>query len=179
MILCLNCKRLNSAGSIHCQGCSGTFGRRLCKKKHVAAMNADFCPICGVGSDKLSTPVHYVPLGCVTWLVAWGVAAVALWSGWRLGAPLVQSHLPGTLSSQTLACLVQQLLAWAIGLAVLWLVLVVMLPSEVTKALGKMLKAAGKLVSLFFSGIVALLRVTLATVGFLFRLVGGPRAPPT
>ena len=177
MLFCLHCKRLNGAGSFYCQGCNGTFGRKLCKKKHVAAMNADFCPVCG--SDKLSTPVHYVPLGCVTRLLAWAVTALALWASWRLGAPLIQSQLPATLSSQTLLCLAQQLLAWAICLAVLWLVLVVMLPSEMTKILGKTLKAGASIARLLLSGIVALLRIILGVFSFLFRLVEGRRDPPT
>jgi len=72
-----------------------------------------------------------------------------------------------------------KLVAWAICLTILWLTLVTMLPSEATKALGKMLKAGAKLTGLFFSGIMVLLRIILAAVSLLFGLIEGRRTPPT
>lgn len=184
MLLCLHCKRLNRAGSLHCQGCNGTFGCRLCaKKKHVAAMTADFCPTCG--SDKLSTPVFYLPLGFVTRLAAWALLVVIGWLVWQLAvgkighSPLSALPLSIARHLRVWGCVLQNVATQGVCLAVLWFIAMALLPPSITKPLGHILKMSVQVFKLCCQGMLAVGRFALAILRLLFGLVEGRRPPPT
>lgn len=178
MILCLRCKRLNSAGSSYCQGCNGTFGCRLCtKKKHIAAMTAQFCPVCG--SDKLSTPVFYLPFGWLTRLIAWGLFGAVGWMLWRAVAGAASgafgSSLP-TVSSRALICLLENLVSWVVCLSVLWLIILSLLPPDMAKSLGRTLKTGANALGLLLR--LGLAMIHLALIRMLLGFIQGGRRPP-
>lgn len=184
MLFCLRCKRLNSAGSSYCQGCNGTFGCRLCaKKKHVAAMTAQFCPVCG--SDKLSTPVFYLPFGWLTRLIAWGLFGAVGWLLWRAVAGAVSGAASGafgsslpTVSSRALICLLENVISWLVCLSVLWLIVLSLLPPDIAKSLGKTLKTGANALGLLLRLVVAVIRLALVLIRMLLGFIQGNRRPP-
>jgi len=159
MKLCLRCRALSPADSLHCVQCSGTFGCRLCdKKKHVAPMSALRCPICG--TDKLSTPVFFLPLGWLVRLLSWCVMGAALYALLVFVRWLGHSaHLPVAWSRWAL-CLESNLFGWGATLLVLWvfwMIFLDLLPPDLAKPLRSVTKTLGRFAWTLFVGAARLL----------------------
>lgn len=78
MILCKRCRRVWASGTTYCQNCGGSLGSRICPDKHLNALDARFCRVCG--SYRLSRGVPSANLSVVSWLI-W---IVLVWFGARL-----------------------------------------------------------------------------------------------
>lgn len=146
MKLCLGCKALSPGESLHCVRCSGTFGCRLCdKKKHVAPMSALRCPTCG--TDRLSTPVFFLPLGWLVRLLSWCVMGGLVYALFLFARGMGHNARIPPAGSHWARCLESCLFSWCAALLVLWVLWIVvldLLPSDLAKPLRTVAKTLGR-----------------------------------
>ena len=93
MKICLSCSHASPRGSVYCQGCSRTFGKKLCANKHPNAPSAQiqFCAVCG--SSEMTEPTRFLSLSWAAPLLA-GLIALGLWR-WGLAHWLLLGTLLG------------------------------------------------------------------------------------
>lgn len=171
-MLCLSCLRWSPSGSPFCSGCSRSFGARYCgaKKRHANALNAQFCAQCG--SQKLTDPALYLPVG---WLLR-GFVVVGLFFAarkvWPFVWPVIERHFCALINA--LCPLISIFLNWVVSAAMLYFVLWVLtslLPDEFSKPLQNAMRS-----------VVNLLRRTLrellrSVFRLLRRVVAGKTKP--
>ena len=138
MKICLSCSHASPRGSVYCQGCSRTFGKKLCANKHSNAPSpqVQFCAVCG--SSEMTEPTRFLNLSWAAPLLA-GLIALGFWrwglAHWLLLGTLL-AHLALVLAAlllDTTPCGVlagmRRILVWIIALWVLgWMMTV--LPSR-------------------------------------------------
>jgi hypothetical protein len=88
MVLCLSCFHLSPGGALYCSACGKSLGCKVCaksKKAHRNPLYAHRCMACG--SEELTEPTLYLPLGWLVHLLAWvGTFYLLKW----LGPPLLE-----------------------------------------------------------------------------------------
>ena len=96
MKICLSCSHASPRGSGYCQGCSRTFGKKLCANKHSNAPSplVQFCAVCG--SPEMTEPTRFLNLSWAAPLLA-GLAALGFWR-WGLAQWLFLGTLLGHLA---------------------------------------------------------------------------------
>lgn len=80
MKLCLSCFHVWPAHAAYCGYCHRTFGGRLCPKKHLSPVTAQYCIQCG--SNNLTDPTSHLSLGWIVRLFAIVIVlgtAIVLW----------------------------------------------------------------------------------------------------
>ena len=103
MKICLSCRQASPRGSVYCQGCSRTFGTKLCANKHPNAPSprVQFCATCG--SPEMTEPTRFLNLSWAAPLLA-GLIALFLWRWGLTHLPLL-GGLVGRLSLMLMAML--------------------------------------------------------------------------
>ena len=103
MKICLSCHQATPRGSVYCQGCSRTFGTKLCANKHPNAPSpqVQFCATCG--SAEMTEPTRYLNFSWAGPLLA-GLVALCLWR-WGLAHLPLLGALVGRLSLMLVAVL--------------------------------------------------------------------------
>jgi len=150
MRFCLSCRHLSHAGTF-CGHCGRSFGCRVCnsKKKHKSPPDAQYCLECG--SSELTEPAHYVPLGCVSWIIGWGCIVLLVRGLWGLISST--KLIPLVLSYCLYWCVILFLIDFFLGL----------IPGELGKPLRQLL----------FGTVRQLLRGVQHGLGLLIHLVIG------
>lgn len=118
MRYCLTCRRFLPRDAVFCPGCGGAIGGTRCNNGHTtpSVIQASFCPTCR--SRSLIEPARTLELGCLSRLIGWGTALLALkWALANIGV------IVGIIWNGIVFIVGCALISWVIGLVKLLLAL--------------------------------------------------------